>query len=182
SVVISSRLRYQLLRGLMRNVSLALAVNRSQVHLTSLAVKGFPSCHRTPSRNAKVSSVPSSFHDQLVASSGTIVSGRFCFTCWSYRTRLLKTPIIGRVATTVASSWIDIEAGLSIMYSRRMPPDFCARALGGTQAAAAKPADNASARQCCCIAFLPFAAADLPLRRRAAWPFGALQQARLTRD
>src|SRR6266566_9423356 len=43
-------------------------------------------------------------------------------------TRLLKTPIIGRSATTVVSSWIDMLAGLSMMYWRRMPPDFCAAA------------------------------------------------------
>jgi hypothetical protein len=85
------------------------------VHFTSLAVNGLPSCHLTPSRNRKVSSVPSSFHDQPVARSGTIESRLFCFTCWSNRTRLLKTPIIGRSETTVLSSWIDIEAGLSIM-------------------------------------------------------------------
>src|ERR1051326_8742602 len=42
-------------------------------------------------------------------------------------TRLLKTPIIGPSAKTVASSWIDIEAGLSAVYIRRMPPDFCAK-------------------------------------------------------
>jgi len=43
-------------------------------------------------------------------------------------TGLLKTPIIGRSATTVDSSWIDIEAGLSMMYCRSMPPGFWAAA------------------------------------------------------
>src|SRR4051812_17676067 len=43
-------------------------------------------------------------------------------------TRLFITPIIGRSATTVVSSWIDIEAGLSMMYCRSMPPDFWAAA------------------------------------------------------
>jgi hypothetical protein len=41
------------------------------VHLTSLAVNGLPSRHLTPWRKGRVSSVPSSFHDQLVAKSGT---------------------------------------------------------------------------------------------------------------
>src|SRR6266571_2482966 len=43
-------------------------------------------------------------------------------------TRLLKTPIIGPRVAIVDSSWIDIEAGLVIPGSRRMPPGFCARA------------------------------------------------------
>src|SRR5689334_23380329 len=47
--ITSSRLRYQDLRGLTRNFSVDLPVIRSQVHLTSAAVNGFPSCHLTPS-------------------------------------------------------------------------------------------------------------------------------------
>jgi hypothetical protein len=39
-------------------------------------------------------------------------------------TRLLKTPIIGRSAKTVASSRIDMLAGLSTVYIFRMPPAF----------------------------------------------------------
>src|SRR6266404_7713621 len=92
-VVTSSRLRYHGLRGLTRNFSLALPVKRSQVHLTSLPVTGLPSCHLTPWRSGNVSSVPSSFHDQPVARSGTIELRLFCFTCWLNITRLLKTPI-----------------------------------------------------------------------------------------
>ena len=41
-------------------------------------------------------------------------------------TRLLKTAITGRVAAGVASSWIDMLAGLSIIYCRKIPPCFCA--------------------------------------------------------
>src|SRR5947207_15733881 len=110
----SSRLRYQDLRGLTRNFSVDLPVIRSQVHFTSLAVNGLPSCHLTPSRNLKVRRVPSSSQVQLLARSGTIDCMLFCFTCWSYMTRLLKTPIAGRSAKTVTSSWIDMLAGLSI--------------------------------------------------------------------
>src|SRR5229473_4370348 len=98
-VLTSSRLRYQGLRGLTRSFSLDLPVSKSQVHFTSLAVKGLPSCQATPWRSEKVSSVPSSFHDQPVARSGTIELRLFCLTCWSNMTRLLKTAIIGRVAT-----------------------------------------------------------------------------------
>jgi hypothetical protein len=47
----SARLRYHDLRGLRRGLSVDLPVKRSQVHLTSLAVNGLPSCHLTPSRN-----------------------------------------------------------------------------------------------------------------------------------
>ena len=44
-------------------------------------------------------------------------------------TRLLKTPIIGRrCETIVASSWIDMLAGLSGLYIFRMPPCFWANA------------------------------------------------------
>src|SRR6201988_1293778 len=81
--VTSSRLRYQDLRGLTPNFSADLPVIRSQVHLTSVAVNGLPSCHLTPSRSLKVSSFPSSLHDQLEAKSETIELRVFCGTCWS---------------------------------------------------------------------------------------------------
>src|SRR5947208_1789945 len=55
-------------------------------------------------------------------------------------TRLLKTPIIGRSAETVASSWIDMLAGLSGLYSLRMPPGFCASAGATADAAATQMA------------------------------------------
>src|SRR5262245_8084349 len=47
---------------------------------------------------------------------------------WRYMTRLLNTPIIGRSAAAVASSWSDMLAGLSKCEMLRMPPDFCATA------------------------------------------------------
>src|SRR5215472_11795002 len=99
-----SRLRYQVLRGLTRSFSLAFPVNRSQVHLTSAAVNGFPSCHLTPWRRLKVRSLPSSLQAQEVARSATIDLGLACSTCWSYITRLLNTPIIGPWPAIVASS------------------------------------------------------------------------------
>src|SRR5262249_26915317 len=79
-------------------------------------------------RSGKVSSVPSSLHDQLVARSGTIVSRLDCAMCWSYMTRLLKTPIIGCNVAPVDSSRIDMLAGLSRCDSFRIPPAFCASA------------------------------------------------------
>src|SRR5262249_9354776 len=100
----------------------------SQVHLTSRAVKGLPSCHLTPGRNLKVSSLPSSLHDQLRARSGTIDSRLFCGTCWSNMTRLLTTPIIGPKVAIVDSSWIDMLAGLVPIGILKTPPGFSARA------------------------------------------------------
>src|SRR6516162_8308575 len=127
-MVTASRLRYQDFRGLTRSFSLVFPVSKSHVHTTSLAVKGLPSCHRTLWRNGNVRSVPSSFHDQPVARSGPIESRLFCFTCWSNMSRLLNTPIIGPSATNVASSWIDMLAGLSGLYIFKMPPGFWAEA------------------------------------------------------
>src|SRR5690349_21693294 len=129
----------------MRNFSLDLPVSRSQVHLTSLAVKGLPSCHLTPWRSGKVSSLPSSLQDQPVARSGTIDFMLFCATCWSKTTRLLKTPIIGIPAVIVDSSWIDIEAGLAKSSICRMPPCFCA-ATGAAAARQLSPTNPATQR------------------------------------
>src|SRR5206468_7876930 len=116
-----SRLRYQDLRGLTRSFSADLPVSRPQVHLTSAAVNGLPSCHLTPWRNLKLSSLPSSLQAQLSARSGTIVDRLFCAMCWSNMTKLLNTAIIGPSETIVDSSWIDMLAGLSPCGMRRMP-------------------------------------------------------------
>src|SRR5215471_8039838 len=127
SVTTSSRLRYQALRGLRRNFCSAFPWSRSQVHLTSFAVNGLPSCHVTPWRNLKVSSLPSSLHDHEVARSGTIDLRLVWAMLWSYITRLLKTPIIGPWPAIVASSWIDMLAGLSKKYILSTPPGFWAK-------------------------------------------------------
>src|SRR5437868_5641090 len=120
----SLTLLYQDLRGLMRSFSADLPCSSSHVHLTSAAVNGLPSCHLTPRRSLKVSSVPSSLHDQSVARSGTIDCRLTCGTCWSNMIRLLKTPIIGISPTIVGSSSIDMFGGLAVRYTRRMPPAF----------------------------------------------------------
>jgi hypothetical protein len=67
-------------------------------------------------------------HDQSVARSGTIDWKPLCGTSCLYVTRLLKTPIIGPWAAIVASSWIDMLAGLSKKETLRTPPDFCVSA------------------------------------------------------
>src|SRR3984893_1823904 len=123
-----SKLRYQDLRGLVRSLSSLLPRIRSQVHLTSAAVKGLPSCQLTLCRSSKVSAVISAFHDHLVARSGSIVSIRFCGTSCLKRTKLLKTAIIGFWAELNASSWIDMLAGLSYWNPPRTPPWLCAGA------------------------------------------------------
>src|SRR5882762_1502243 len=123
-----STLRYHDLRGLMRNLSEERSDSVSQVHFTSRAVNGLPSCHLTPWRKGNVSCVPSSLHDQPVARSGTTEPMLFCATCWSKMTRLLNTPIIGMPTAIVDSSWIDIDAGLVKLGICRMPPGFWANA------------------------------------------------------
>src|SRR5882762_7561366 len=123
-----STLRYHDLRGLMRNLSEERSDSVSQVHFTSRAVNGLPSCHLTPWRKGNVSCVPSSLHDHPVASSGTTEARLFCATCWSKTTRLLNTPIIGMPTAIVDSSWIDMLAGLVKLGICRMPPDFWAKA------------------------------------------------------
>src|SRR5205809_8032908 len=82
----SATLSYQLLRGFLRNEALARPISMSNVHFTSAAVNGLPSCHFTPSCSLNVSFVLSALHDQLVARSGTIVSMLFCATSCLYRT------------------------------------------------------------------------------------------------
>src|SRR5229473_7695752 len=111
-------------------------------------MKGLPSCQLTPWRSGKVSSVPSSFHDQAVARSGRIESRLFCFTCWSNTTRLLNTPIIGPSATNVASSWSDMLAGLSGEYILRMPPAFWARTGPVPEMMASNAPITANAHRC----------------------------------
>src|SRR6516162_3730659 len=70
----------------------------------------------------------SSFQAQLVPSFGTIDFKLFCGTSCLYSTRLLKTPIIGRLTATVDSSSSDMLAGLSKCGTFRMPPCFWANA------------------------------------------------------
>src|SRR5262245_39054045 len=128
-------------------------MSTSQVHLTSLAVNGLPSCHLTSWRSGKVSSVPSSLHDQLTARSGTIDCMLFCGTSCLYITRLLKTPIIGRLAAAVASSCNDMLAGLSKCDILRMPPCFCANTASLTDVATSSEPAAASARRTCFMWF-----------------------------
>src|SRR6516165_11824767 len=96
----------------MRSFSLDLPVKRSQVHLTSLAVNGLPSCHLTPWRSVKLSSFPSSLHDQRRELRHDCLQAVLRHVLVVER-RLLNTPIIGIEVDNVASSRIDMLAGLS---------------------------------------------------------------------
>ena len=74
---------HQMARGFLRKSSASLPASLFQVHCTSLAVNGLPSCHMTPRRNLNVSLVLAASQAQLSARSGTIVSGVLSFFCWS---------------------------------------------------------------------------------------------------
>ena len=112
----SLRLLYQILRGFLRmrsDFSSTLPISASQVHFTSSAENGLPSCHFTPLRSLKVSLVWSGLYDQLSARSGTILSGLLVFSLGSNITRLLNTAMNGWTTEIVASSWIEALGGLS---------------------------------------------------------------------
>src|SRR3546814_10743324 len=119
---------YQAARGLKRSFLPSRPATRSQGHFTSAAVKGSPSCHLTPSRSLKVSFVRSSFHDQLSARSGRIVSRLLRRSSWSYTTRPLYTGMNGTITDVDDSSCREPLGRLSTSWPRRIPPDFCAAA------------------------------------------------------
>src|SRR5215468_5738553 len=121
-----SRFVYQDARGFLRKSSGSFPVSLVQVHCTSFAVNGLPSCHLTPWRSLKMSLVLSALHDQPSARSGTMLLNLFCFSFGSNITRLLNTPIIGIDVEMVASSWIDMLGGLSRCRTCKVPPCFCA--------------------------------------------------------
>ena len=121
-------LPYQLPRGLWRSLSRARPVSRLKVHSTSAAVNAQPSCHFTPRRSLKVSSVLSSFQLHDLARSGTIDLSLFCGTDGSNTTRLLNTGMKGTTVDGLNSSWIDVLGGLSRWNMRSTPPRFCASA------------------------------------------------------
>src|ERR1043165_2800803 len=102
-------LPYQLARGLFLSLLRARPVSRLKVHSTSLAVNSQPSCHLTPWRSLKVSSVLSSFQLHDSARSGTIDFSLFCATLGSNTTRLLKIGMKGTIAAGENSSWIYVS-------------------------------------------------------------------------
>ena len=100
-------------RGFLRKSSGSLPVSLFQVHCTSLAVNGLPSCHLTPWRSLNVSLVLVASQAQLSARSGTMVSIVLSGFCWSNTTRLLNTPMNGCTVEMVASSWMEALGRLS---------------------------------------------------------------------
>src|SRR5260370_41698857 len=98
---------YHALRGLARSLASDLSSSRSQVQRTSRAVKGLPSCQAASRRSEKVSCVPSSLHDQLLARSGTIVCMLFCGSSCLLMTGLLEIAPLG-VPVGVGSSLLTV--------------------------------------------------------------------------
>src|SRR4029078_6218928 len=121
------------LRGFFRKESSVLPLSHCQVHCTSFAVKGFSSCHLTPWRSLNVSLVPLSSHDQLSARSGMTVSIPPMGFIGSNTTRPLKTGADAITVVKLASSRIDRLDGLALMYTRSVPPRFCAAAGRATK-------------------------------------------------
>src|SRR3981081_3194997 len=106
---------YQTLRGLrLKSWVSLLPISIRQVHCTSLAVNGAPSCHFTPCRNLKVSLVLVESQDQLSARSGMTVSR----LSWTFEgsniTRLLNTAENGVTEAIVDSSSREVLGGLSL--------------------------------------------------------------------
>src|SRR5436190_18247945 len=114
-MLISVNLVYQTLRGLrLKSWVSPLPMSIRQVHCTSLAVNGWPSCHFTPWRSLKVSLVLVWSQDQLSARSGITVSSLSCGLAGSNTTRLLNTAANGITEAMVDSSSSDVEGGLSL--------------------------------------------------------------------
>src|SRR6478736_7016578 len=106
---------YQTFRGLrLKSCVSLLPISIRQVHCTSLAVNGWPSCHFTPCRSLKVNLVLVESQDQLSARSGMTVS-RLSWTLeGSKTTRLLNTAANGVTEAMVDSSSNDVLGGLSL--------------------------------------------------------------------
>src|SRR5258708_13896118 len=109
----SCSLVYQTLRGLRwKSWVSPLPISIRQVHCTSLAVNGWPSCHFTPCRSLKVSLVLVESQDQLSAKSGMTVSRLSWALEGSKTTRLLKTAINGVTEAIADSSTTETLAEL----------------------------------------------------------------------
>src|ERR1700754_2855895 len=106
---------YQTFRGLrLKSCVSVFPISIRQVHCTSFAVNGLPSCHFTPCRSLKVSFVLVASQDQLSARSGITVS----MLSWTFEgsntTRLLKTAANGVTDAMVDSSSNEALGGLSL--------------------------------------------------------------------
>src|SRR5258708_27817544 len=106
-------------RGFCFSLSRARPVSRLKVHSTSLAENSQPSCHWTPWRSLKVSSVLSSFQLHDSARSGRIDLSLFCGTLGSNTTRLLNIGMNGTTVEAVAPSRDEGAGGLSGWDNRR---------------------------------------------------------------
>src|SRR5262249_60746000 len=100
-----STFSYQSFRGLTRSLAVTPSTSRmvSKVYLTSLEVKGWPSCHFTSFLREKARLFPPSSHDHFSASSGIMVSRPSCFFRGSKSSRLLYYVITGHIAQNVGA-------------------------------------------------------------------------------
>src|ERR1700755_1528860 len=111
----SCSLVYQTFRGLrLKSCVSALPMSIRQVHCTSLAVNGWPSCHFTPWCSLKVSLGLVASHDQLSARSPITVSRLSCGLAGSNTTRLLKIAANGVTDAMVDSSSSEVLGGVSL--------------------------------------------------------------------
>src|SRR3954469_14283806 len=112
-MVTSCSFEYQTRRGFLRkSCTSPLPISMRQVHCTSLAVNGWPSCHFTPWRSLNVNLVLVASHDQLSARSGITVSRLSCALAGSNVTRLLNTAANGITDAMVDSSSSEVLGGL----------------------------------------------------------------------
>src|SRR5260370_42542678 len=106
---------YQIRRGFRwKSATSLLPISIRQVHCTSLAVNGWPSCHFTPCLSLNVSLVLVESHDQLSARSGITVSRLSWTLAGSNTTRLLNTAANGIPEAMGDSSRRDLLGGLSL--------------------------------------------------------------------
>src|SRR6266481_5443122 len=144
-MVTSCSFVYQIRRGFRwKSATSLLPISIRQVHCTSLAVNGLPSCHFTPCLNLNVSLVLVESHDQLSARSGITVPRLSWTLAGSKTTRLLKTAANGVTEAMVDSSSNEVPGGLSLWYSRSVPPLFCAATGVAASSAIQKSAVNAA--------------------------------------
>src|SRR5205809_7239310 len=107
---------YQTFRGLrLKSCVSAFPISMRQVHCTSFAVNGWPSCHFTPCRSLNVSLVLVKSQDQLSARSGITVSMLSWTLAGSNTTWLLKMAANGVNEAMVVCSCNEVEGGVSLL-------------------------------------------------------------------
>jgi len=94
--------------------------------------------------------------------------------CWSNMPRLLKIPIVARAGTASTSSCIDRLGGEFPASTRKIPPDFCARAAVPDATEYGRAPATARCRRSSAIACPPAFAASESVSRRSRRRFLSL--------